>query len=640
MGHTYNKVIDGKERSFWSVTGLIDLFNELQFFEKRTFYHKAQVSAEKGNQAHDLIEKTVTGWKIPKRVWNRLDYSTQQVLFGLIRWLRKTKFKVKYTNLKVYCARFGFAGTIDAVGYIAGHLVLLDWKTGLVVLEQLKMQLVLYYIAYLETFPRRRIGSLRGVYFDRKTGAFREIILTDDDIKETIAKFEEYLGKIDVKLLQSFGNLDDLNFRTKNIGGVQVTTGRAIMKTQERGLIKEASSYNNAMEILATWYPYAPNADKMKAAQLIWYHKVPPNKIYLIPYKNNARAEAMKVPCNCRNFTECVHKESGIYDWATVIAIDAKRIIASEGRALQYAHGGDAFPRPMTEAEEIKHYKSVNTEKVRAICIIRDAKSGAIGFGKAELLKTVTVQGRDKGNSVENMAGIRAESQALSRLPGVKLPDMDVVDERYVEEEPVSGGYKGIIEELIPSKGELAAGTLPPKEDKPLETNQGSPGPTPELAQRTDDANGKLIKTCPVHNVNWRPDKWQKLFHYIGPVENKEFCKFKDVAKSAAIKELENKGIPASDLDILIDEAFQSTWNKITPDGCIKIIENVRVMPVEKFPYYKFVGDLAKLLQGLGWTEATLRAEKPNFTSAKDLTGPQRKDLLNHLIDKLAEKGK
>ncbi len=631
-GHTYSKVIKGEECNFWSVTSLIGLFNELSFFSEKVYYRRGQAVID-GTDAHKIISEILLGKTVGIRRWQKLTPEVQRVLMGLVRWQRKTGFKVKYVNLKVYSPRFCFAGTIDAVGTIGRLLTLVDWKTGELNFEQLVMQLVLYFVAYLETFPGRTIRQLRGVYFDKKTGEFREVIISEQDIRDTLAKFSSFMGKIDIGTLRKWGNLENLKFRSKKIGGVEMESSKAIVQRQERGLIKEATSYNNAMQILTAWYPAAPDAEKIKAAQLIWYHRVPPNKIYLIPYKNAGRAKSRG--CECVKFP-CPHID--VYDWSTVMAIDAKRIIASKGRALSYVFDNDEFPRPMIEAEEIKHYKSTNSEMVRAICKIKDVRSGAVGFGIAEMPKTATVQGRDKGNSVKNMAEIRAESKALSRLPGVEMPDVEVIDERYVEE-PVT------IEEVAQEKPAITQPmeTLLPATDKPTERISSEPQthsdelPRPEeVGQKVTIPANLLIKTCPIHHVTWAKSKFGP-WHYIDK-EAKTYCRFRDVARLQALALLEDRHIPPTELDVLIDNKFQMTAAKLSPEGWIELMENIETRVPENFPFVKFAHEIKGLLSKLGWTETTLKAEKPNFKNFESLTGPQRQDMINHLIDKLAEK--
>ncbi len=136
--------------------------------------------------------------------------------------------------------------------------------------------------------------------------------------------------------------------------------------------------------------------------------------------------------------------------YAAVKGIGANRLIARRKHSFSYI---DMTPRYMTEEEEKKVWKTVDPDKIRFIVTLKDTKTGATASGYGEWAKYKSVGGKkylnnpkgiDKGNSVENMSGIRAERQALDRLYPADMPTSipfeDELSERpVVEVEPASG---------------------------------------------------------------------------------------------------------------------------------------------------------------------------------------------------------
>jgi hypothetical protein len=91
-----------------------------------------------------------------------LDAEVGGYLEGYKKFLRDTRFQPSRIEQRCYHEKFRYAGTLDRTGILKGQLVLLDFKTG-IVLEGHRAQLA----AYTMTFPMprryRRIGlQLKG----------------------------------------------------------------------------------------------------------------------------------------------------------------------------------------------------------------------------------------------------------------------------------------------------------------------------------------------------------------------------------------------------------------------------------------------------------------------------------------------
>lgn len=163
-----------------------------------------------------------------------------------------------------------------------------------------------------------------------------------------------------------------------------------------------------AKEILLTVFPDAPEVEMQRAVLLCSSYQLNPlmGHIFLIPFKGQGKTT-----------------------WATVIGIKAKRLLASRKRSFSYL---DDSPRIMMDEEQKKIFGKVDDKYIFAVTILQNPKTGAIarGYGKWEAGKEP--YGTDKGNSAENMAFIRSESQALDRLcPGEMPQGVGVLDEEY-----------------------------------------------------------------------------------------------------------------------------------------------------------------------------------------------------------------
>ena len=192
-----------------------------------------------------------------------------------------------------------------------------------------------------------------------------------------------------------------------------------------------ALTKEQAKEILLTVFPDAPETEMARAILLcVDYHLNPlMGHVFLIPFKKG---------------------DSGKSTWATVIGIKAKRLLASRRRPFSYV---DDSPRLMSPEEQTKIYGKVDTEHIVAITVLQDPKTGAQARGYGKWLKSATAYGTDKGNSPENMAFIRSESQALDRLcPGEMPMGVEVIDESYASS--AGEGEPGVIEgEVVRARG-------------------------------------------------------------------------------------------------------------------------------------------------------------------------------------------
>ncbi len=243
-----------------------------------------------------------------------------------------------------------------------------------------------------------------------------------------------------------------------------------------------ALNEEQATKVLTTIWPDAPQIEVTKAALICaQYHLNPLMKhIFLIGYYN---------------------KKTGRKDWSTQIGIKATRLMAVRKGTFSYL---DDSPRIMSEAEQMKIYGDVAHDRIRAITILRDEKTGAVVRGYAHWMLNEEPKGTEKGNSKANMSFIRSERQAIDRLrPGEMPSDVDVADEQYMpapQVTEVNDSHSESIRTVDTTTGEIVNGEYTDDTDDAPGSRQEAPqtalpqsdGPTtiPELLKRAYDEYG------------------------------------------------------------------------------------------------------------------------------------------------------
>ncbi len=242
------------------------------------------------------------------------------------------------------------------------------------------------------------------------------------------------------------GGLATLNIEARRNIMVQthgVDKANAMEKYQGGGqLTKEG-----AMEVLKLVYPDCPETEIIRTAMLCRDFGLHPlmKEVYLIPF----------------------NKKGGGKAWATVIGITANRKIASSLKGV-FSFLDDT-PRAASKAEIVKQFGTNSHEEednIISICRLRGERGNtANGFGLYP--KKDNPYGTDKGNTPRNMANIRAERQALDRLPGDAMPlkGFDVIDEAYAEPPVVTITTES--GEVDTGTGEIIETTAEPVADKP-----------------------------------------------------------------------------------------------------------------------------------------------------------------------------
>ncbi len=177
------------------------------------------------------------------------------------------------------------------------------------------------------------------------------------------------------------------------------TTDVAIREVMSPSLINQ----NKAAFLLKSIWRDAPEQEIVKAALICQQYQLNPLRkaVYIVKFGNQ---------------------------WVTMESINSTRQIARQGgHRWSYADG----PRAMTEDEQQKILGEVDKSKFWAITIIEENGQRFPGYGnwprndKGELV----AYGTDKGNTPQNMAFIRSERNAISRMAPGELPDETMPDQ-------------------------------------------------------------------------------------------------------------------------------------------------------------------------------------------------------------------
>ncbi len=259
---------------------------------------------------------------------------------------------------------------------------------------------------------------------------------------------------------------------------------------------------DQATIILQTIWKNAPEIEVYKAAMLCQDFGLHPlmKHVYLIPYNKGKQNET----------------------WSTVLGISATRLIMSRLGSFGYV---DDTPRIMSEEEQNRVFGEIDKTNVVAITRLR-TKDGMQASGYGKYPKDARLIGEDKGNSHANMAFIRSERNAFSRLfPDANMPksDIPVVDEEFLETP------SGLVNEATGEIKEVPSEEL--AEAEFLEVSSETPQPEPKKTETVKDAqselNFKIEMTWLIDSVNSL--KWDILAYMREKYEVESKGSLKDV---------------------------------------------------------------------------------------------------------------
>ncbi len=183
--------------------------------------------------------------------------------------------------------------------------------------------------------------------------------------------------------------------------GEETTTALEQRRLPTSGALTESQ----ALHILKLVYPDVPNDEIVRCAILCRDFGLHPlmKQVYIIKFGKQ---------------------------WVTVLGINATRQITANKGSFSYV---DNTPRVMSKEEQETIMGEVDESKIWAITKLK-TKTGLEAQGYGNYPRNENPYGTDKGNTRANMAFIRSERQAFSRLFPDALPQgVDVIDEVYLD---------------------------------------------------------------------------------------------------------------------------------------------------------------------------------------------------------------
>ena len=124
--------------------------------ERRAHQRQRDAAASAGTLAHAMIEANVNGETMPtvEGVDPAVVEAAQRAFGRFLGWYVRTDPTIMATEQALVDEERGFGGTFDAIATLGGAVVLLDWKTGKDVYDEVVIQLGAYdHLAALRKLP-------------------------------------------------------------------------------------------------------------------------------------------------------------------------------------------------------------------------------------------------------------------------------------------------------------------------------------------------------------------------------------------------------------------------------------------------------------------------------------------------------
>ena len=155
-------------------------------------YHRILDEAlDIGNDTHKWIEFYIQNWLFRGYQTPRTGDKFFNSVSSFLKWEEKFKPEWLYEERKIYCDRFKYAGTVDAVAKINGRVCVIDFKTSKKIYKPYHLQVTAYAQAI------KRIDGLRqwplGIILrlDKETGQYQQKVFEPKDHFKTFVKCME-----------------------------------------------------------------------------------------------------------------------------------------------------------------------------------------------------------------------------------------------------------------------------------------------------------------------------------------------------------------------------------------------------------------------------------------------------------------
>lgn len=145
-------------------------------------YHKIIDEAlDIGNYTHEWIERYINEQPFYEKGTKGFNATTNPSIDAFLRWEVKYNPEFIDAERKIYCDRFKYAGTVDAVAKINGRVCVIDFKTSKKIYKPYHLQVTAYAQAI------KRIDGLRQwplgmiLRLDKETGEYEQKVFEPKD---------------------------------------------------------------------------------------------------------------------------------------------------------------------------------------------------------------------------------------------------------------------------------------------------------------------------------------------------------------------------------------------------------------------------------------------------------------------------
>lgn len=131
-------------------------------------------AASAGTLAHDMIEAHLRSEEFAPEADadETVLVNARKGFDAFVEWSQQTKLEVVDTEMVLVSEEHQYGGTPDAIGYCAGKLALLDWKTSNRIYQDYLVQIAAYRQLWHENHPHDRLETFHLLRFGKEYGEF------------------------------------------------------------------------------------------------------------------------------------------------------------------------------------------------------------------------------------------------------------------------------------------------------------------------------------------------------------------------------------------------------------------------------------------------------------------------------------
>lgn len=166
---------------------------------KTAFRKKSKEAADIGTAVHKYLEEYLNAGinkePLPDMPHNE---NIRNAIKAFLEWTKENKVKFIASERKVYSKKYGYAGTLDALGYVNGELAIIDFKTSSGIYPEMFIQTS----AYAQAVNEEDGSSIKTCYVVRVPKDGSEFEVQQDNHMEL--NFKSFLGCLENYKRQMF----------------------------------------------------------------------------------------------------------------------------------------------------------------------------------------------------------------------------------------------------------------------------------------------------------------------------------------------------------------------------------------------------------------------------------------------------